>query len=94
VNVFLSVWSSSPPHLGQVSLRVDLVMRGITSELTRRREFIQASRDESKLRDTLPPLRSNDLFAAYLGTEVFREFHEPGAICSRRLSPIRPSDRS
>ena len=30
VNVFLSVWSSSPPHLGQLSLGVDFVIRGLT----------------------------------------------------------------
>ena len=30
VNVFLSVWNSSPPHLGQLSLGVDFVVRGLT----------------------------------------------------------------
>src|SRR5438128_9439633 len=35
VNVFLSVWNSSPPHLGQLSLGVDLVMRGLTSAFCR-----------------------------------------------------------
>lgn len=44
VNVFLSVWSSSPPHLGQVSLRVDLVMRGITFEFRWPRESQQPER--------------------------------------------------
>src|SRR5205807_7376778 len=33
-----------------------------------------------KLRNTLPPLASNDLFAACLGQKRICEFHEPSAI--------------
>ena len=35
--------------------------RWITSELTGRRDFIQPSIQSIKLRNTLPPLRSNEL---------------------------------
>jgi hypothetical protein len=39
----------------------------LTAELTLRREFIQPSPDESKLRNTFPPLASNDLFGVAVG---------------------------